>query len=133
MKAYSVDLRQRILEAVERGMPRTEVAEVFGVSLPTIKRYLRQKRETGELAPKPRPGRTPKITPEQHPKLEAQLRAHDTATLLEHVRMWQRSQGNVVSIWAMYRAIKRLGWTRKKGRWVPLSEMSEPELSGESG
>ncbi|MDP9352503.1 MAG: helix-turn-helix domain-containing protein, partial [Chloroflexota bacterium] len=61
MKTYSVDLRQRIVEAVERGVPRSQVAEVFGVSLATIKRYLRRKRQTGDLTPKPRPGRPPLI------------------------------------------------------------------------
>jgi transposase len=38
MKPYSKDLRIKVLEAVDRGMPREEVAEVFGVSVPSIKR-----------------------------------------------------------------------------------------------
>ncbi len=46
MKAYSIDLRQRIVAAVERGMSRSDVATTFGVSLSTIKRLLaRQRRE----------------------------------------------------------------------------------------
>ncbi len=121
MTAYSVDLRKRIVAAVERGISRRQVAEVFGVSLPSIKRYLRQKRQRGALAPKPRPGRTPKIIPEQYPELEAQLRTHDTATLGEHVRMWRESRGVSLSMWAMRRAIERVGWTRKKGVWAPAS------------
>jgi transposase len=36
MKPYSKDLRIKVLEAVDRGMPRKEVAEVFGVSVPSI-------------------------------------------------------------------------------------------------
>jgi transposase len=40
MKPYSKDLRLKVLEAVDRGMPRREVAEVFGVSMPTIKRRI---------------------------------------------------------------------------------------------
>jgi transposase len=45
-----------VLEAVDRGTPRAEVVRVFQVSLPTIKRWLRRRRETGGLAPSPRPG-----------------------------------------------------------------------------
>ncbi len=133
MKTYSVDLRQRVVAAVERGVRREQVVETFGVSLSTIKRYLRRKRVGAGLTPKPRRGRTPKITGERHAELEAQLRAHDTATLAEHARMWQRSHGTPLSIWAMHRAIKRLGWTRKKGRWAPPSGMRRPGPSGESG
>lgn len=47
MRAYSKDLRLRVLAAVDRGMPRGEVAETFSVSVSTVKRYLRLRRETG--------------------------------------------------------------------------------------
>ena len=57
MKPYSKDLRLKLLAAVDRGMPRAEAAaEVFGVSLPSIKRWLRLRRQTGNVAPKPVPG-----------------------------------------------------------------------------
>jgi transposase len=56
MKPYSKDLRLRVLSAVDRGMPRKDVARVFGVSEPTIRRYLRLRRETGDVEPKPIPG-----------------------------------------------------------------------------
>ncbi len=57
MSAYSTDLRLRVLAAVERGMPRAVIVRVFQVSLATIKRYLKQHRETGDLMPKRPPGR----------------------------------------------------------------------------
>src|SRR4051812_35251711 len=38
MKLYSKDLRLKVLEALDRGMPRREVAKIFGISMPTIKR-----------------------------------------------------------------------------------------------
>jgi transposase len=44
MKAYSKDLRLKVLDAVDRGMNRREVVEVFGVSLPSIKRWLKMRR-----------------------------------------------------------------------------------------
>ena len=93
----------------------------FGVSLATVKRYLKLKREGRALDPRPSPGRPPKIRPEQHARLEEQLRAHDTATLREHIGLWQRGGGEAMSVPAMSRAIRRVGWTRKKGVWVPSS------------
>jgi len=57
MKPYSKDLRMRVLAAVDRGAPREEVARTFSVSVPTIKRWLRRRRETGGVEPKPIPGR----------------------------------------------------------------------------
>jgi transposase len=53
MKAYSKDLRLRVLAAVDWGMPRAQVAKTFGVSVSTIKRYLRLRSETGDVQPKP--------------------------------------------------------------------------------
>ena len=44
MKHCSKDLRPKVLAAVDRGMPRAEAARIFGVSAPTIKRYLRLRR-----------------------------------------------------------------------------------------
>ena len=54
MKPYSKDLRLRILAACDRGMPRKELSRIFGVSEPTIRRYLRLRRETGDVEPKSR-------------------------------------------------------------------------------
>jgi transposase len=56
MKAYTEDLRWRVVRAVAIGTPRDAVAATFAVSVPTIERWLRLKRETGSLAPKPVPG-----------------------------------------------------------------------------
>ena len=61
MNAYSKDLRARVLAAVDRGDPRALIVETFGVSLATVRRWVRRRRETGEVAPRPSPGRTPSI------------------------------------------------------------------------
>ena len=53
MKPYSKDLRLKVLEDLEdRGMPRTELAQIFGVSMPTIKRLRSNgaEREWGDCA-----------------------------------------------------------------------------------
>ncbi len=133
MNAYSVDLRERIVGAVEGGTSRVRAVETYRVSLATVKRYLKLNREGGGLAPKPSPGRPPKIGVEQHAELEEQLRAHDTATLREHIELWQRRRGVGMSVPAMSRAIERVGWTRKKGVWVPASATRGSERPSGSG
>jgi transposase len=57
MNAYSKDLRLRVLAAVDRGIPRKEVADLFGVSLSSIKRWLRRRHETGDVDTYEIPGR----------------------------------------------------------------------------
>jgi transposase len=79
MGAYSKDLRLRVLAAVDRGVPRKEIVGVFGVSLATLKRWLKRREEGEGLDPKPSPGRTPTIlaTDEEKRALWAQLEAND--------------------------------------------------------
>jgi len=56
MRAYSKDLRLKVLDAVDRGIPREEVARIFGISLPSIKRWLKRRRESGGMwSPIPHP------------------------------------------------------------------------------
>jgi transposase len=116
MRPYSVDLRVRVVEAVEGGMARTEVARMFAVSLPTIKRWLRRRRETGELAPKPVPGPAAVKTAGLPMALPGRLAARPDATLEEHCSWWQALSGREVSRATMSRAIAAVGWTRKKSR-----------------
>jgi transposase len=121
MKAYSTDLRERIVRAVERGMPKSQAARTFAVSLATVKNYVRQLHTTGSLAARPIPGRPRGIPRAQDAALVAQLRATPDATLAELVARWQAAHRVVVSVATMSRAIKRVRWTRKKRLWVPLS------------
>jgi transposase len=114
MKAYSQDLRERVLRAVDLGRPRAEIVQLFGVSLATIKRYLKQRREEGHVRPKAIPGRPPKKRTQVEADMLPQLQAHDDATLEQHCDLWEQAHGERVSRWTMSRAIKRLGWTRKK-------------------
>ena len=114
MRAYSQDLRHRILRAVDQGKPREEIIKMFAVSRATIKRYLKLRRETGEVKPKPIPGRPAKKGTALLAKLKPQLDAHPDATLEEHCRIWKITQGVQVSTATMSRAIQHLEWTRKK-------------------
>ncbi len=68
MKAYSTDLRERVVAACDAGgATREQVAERFAVSVPWIRKLLRQQRETGSIAPRPRGGRAPLADRHNHP------------------------------------------------------------------
>ena len=114
MRAYSDDLRQRILHAVDQGHRQAEIAAAFQVSVATIKRYLKLRRDTGQVSIKPIPGRPPKQRAALEAELSGQLAAHRDVTLAEHCRIFQATHGQQVSRDTMRRAIDRLGWTRKK-------------------
>jgi transposase len=114
-KPYSEDLRTRIVRAVsEEGMSRPQAAARFAVSLPSVKRYLRQWRERGTLIPRVAPGRAPAIPHRQHAAVVAQLAAHPDATLEEHCERWHAATGVRVSASTWCRMRRRVGWTHKK-------------------
>ena len=114
MKAYSQDLRHRVLRAIDGGQSQAEVAETFAVSVATIKRYLKQRRETGQVVPKAIPGRPAKKGAVLQVHLRAQLEAHPDATREEHCRLFKAEHGIEVSTASISRARMVLGWTRKK-------------------
>jgi transposase len=113
MKQYSSDLRERALRQVDAGRPVGEVAELFGVHRTTLLRW-RRRRAAGELDPRARPGRTPKIGRADRPRLLAQVAAAPDATLAEHCAAWAAMTGVAVSPATMCRALRRLGWPLKK-------------------
>jgi len=130
MRAYSDDLRQRIVRAVDQGHRQAEIAAAFQVSVATIKRYLKLRRETGQVKVKPIPGRPPTRRAALEAALPQQLAAHRDVTLAEHCRLWEAAHGQQVSRDTMRRAIDRLGWTRKKNQWWPPSGASPTAQPG---
>ena len=61
MEAYSGDLHQKVVEALEHGTNTSKTARLFGVSLSAVKRYARMAREGLQLKPGKAPGKPPKI------------------------------------------------------------------------
>src|SRR5918997_5713891 len=114
MKPYSKDLRLRVLAAVDRGMPRKEVVRIFGVSEPTVRRYLRLRRETGDVEPKPLTGPPARKGAALEATLPAQARANPDLTLAEHCELFEETSGVRVSTATMSRAFERLGLPLKK-------------------
>jgi transposase len=104
---------------------------MFSVSLSTVKRYIKQRRDEGHVQHKAIPGRPPKKRAQVEAGVLPQLLAHDDATLEQHCALWEQAHGERVSRWTMSRAIKRVGWTRKKSRWGRLSVTKRKGLLGE--
>jgi transposase len=95
-------------------MAHQEIVKVLGVSLATIGRYLKQRRETGQVRAKAIPGRPSKKMASLQAGLAAQLQRFPDATLQQHAHYWEQRQGMQVSRWTVGRAMKRMGVTRKK-------------------
>jgi transposase len=114
MKAYSMDLRERVVAACDAGgATREQVAARFAVSVRWVRDLLRRRRETGSIAPRPRGGgRPPAFDEAAAGRLRDAVRADDDATLEE----LGRAAGVACGAPAVYRALKRLGITRKKSR-----------------
>ncbi len=116
MKPYSKDLRTRVLAAVDGGISRVEVAETFSVSVSSIKRWLKRRRQTGDVEPKPIPGRTSIKGTALEEWLPEHLKGNPDLTLEEHCEAFEEETQTKVSDATMSRAIVRVpgGWPLKK-------------------
>ena len=117
MNAYSEDLRKKIVQALHRGMGKSEAACAFSVSLSSVKRYAKMADEGRSLAPKKRPGSKPRIGGKAEQLLEADMEQRPAATLADRREYLLRVASVRVSESTVIRMLKRLGWSRKKGRW----------------
>ena len=114
MKAYSTDLRERVVAACDaRDGTREQIAARFSVSPSWVRKVLRQRRDTGSIEPRPHGGgRAPAFDEQAAARLRQAVRADDDATLEE----LGRAAGVASSAAAVYRTLARLGITRKKSR-----------------
>ena len=104
-----MDLRERVVAAVDAGMTQLQAAAVFGVSLRTVERYLARRRAIGGLAAsEQRHGPEPKVRRRLQAWLPARLAAAADATLAEHVAAFVAAGGAPVSAASMSRAIAGL-------------------------
>jgi len=125
MDAYSEDLRRKIVQAVEqRRMNKSEAARAFGVSLSSVKRYTKAAREGRSLSPGKAPGKRPKLDEKARRLLEADLKERPFAKLADRREYLKKVAGVSASESTLSRAIRKMGFGRKKGRWVPVSKTS---------
>ena len=124
MKAYSEDLRRKIVDAIERGMPKAEAARTFGVGISTVKRYASKIQRGEPLKPGKAPGKRPKMDEQVRKLLQEDLHERPFITLQQRCDYVEAISGVSVSRSTMCRAIARIGSTRKKGDEAPQSETS---------
>ena len=103
-----------MLAAVDRGTSREEAARTFSVSVPTIKRLLKRRRETGGVDAMPGRPRVKGAALEGW--LPGHLRENPDLTLEEHREAFEEQSGIAVSASTVGREIARLpgGWPLKK-------------------
>jgi transposase len=114
MRAYSLDLRERIIAALEAGQTVAEVALRFAVSPRTVRRYRQQWREAGSMVARTSSGRPPLIPLDQREALTALVLAAPDATLADYCQQWEAATDVSVSTATMCRTLQQLELTRKK-------------------
>ncbi len=126
MKAYSEDLRRKIVDGLKRGTSKSEAARLFGVSLSSVKRFAGMDRERGSVAPRKPPGRPRRKTDEKTDEktrrlLEADLADRPAATIAARRRYLEHMTGGSMSDSTVGRLVRRLGHSRKKDPPSPPS------------
>lgn len=116
MKAYSVDLRQKIIDVYQsESISQRQLARRFGVANSFVIKLFKQYRETGDIRPLPHGGGAKlKVTPQQLEMLAELIETHNDATLEELCQMFQEKTKVIVSRATMGRMSQRLNLTVKK-------------------
>ena len=123
MKAYSLDLREKLLRACDQQRSsQRAIAALFGVSQSFVEKLLRRRRTSGDIAPRPHAGGRRALCDEAALAQVRQLvQAHPDATLAEFCEQLYSQQGLRVSVPTMGRLVIRLQLPRKKSRSTPAS------------
>jgi len=116
--AFSIDLRERVIAAIDNGMQITEAAKVFKVCRSVIYDWQDLRKTTNSLAPKSgyQNGHSHKITDWDQFKLFAEKHKHCTSPQMRVE--WKKLTSVDVSESVMLRALKKIGYTSKKKRLV---------------
>jgi len=122
MQALSLDLRQRIVTALEAGDKRAHIATSFEVSPSSVYRVQQQWKSRGELSPKKRPGRGHALKDEELPALETLVQQQSDPTGASLVEAWRQTCGNTIGLSTMHRALHRLKLSYKKRAVAPASK-----------
>lgn len=122
MKAYSIDLRKRVLSAYDSDKySLNQIAKQFQVTTRWIQKLRQQRQQEGSIAPKPQnQGRKPAFRGKHLQQLDDFVKRYPDATL-EEIRESFADRVNC-SIVTIHNTLKRLGWRYKKNRYEPVSK-----------
>ena len=115
VQSYSEDFRQRAVDAYELdGYRKTQVCEMFHISRNTLDLWLKLKAETGSLSPRKRRPTEPKGIIKDWDKFRQFVKDNSGKTQEEMAELWEDD----ISSRTICRALKKIGFTRKKDLWV---------------
>ncbi len=120
MNAYSLDMRERIVAALDSGERVVSVAERFGVGERTVRTY-RQRARAGQLAPRPRPGKAPRLRQTQEANFVSMVQETPNWTILSLQKEWHTRTGVFLPSSTLHDHLKRLGGRYKKRVASPVS------------
>ena len=131
MKPLSSDLRQRVLDTLQSGQTREQVAQRFCVSLSSVQRIKKRWREQQSLEPKPIPGRDRAVQEDQAAELKHIIASQNDWTLDTLAQAWEQHTGKAISTSALHRNLHWLGYSYKKSVASPRKETpTSAPLSG---
>ena len=114
MQTYSMDLRERIVAARERGQSAQEVASLFAVSKRSVERYWKLHRNTGSLAPRQRGGYRRSRLEKHDATLRRWIKEQADLTLAQLQERIAADLGVTLGITALWHRLERLGLSYKK-------------------
>ena len=119
MKAYSIDLREKIVNAYSQGnISIRKVAERFGVAKSFVQKLLKLNKNQGHVEPRQQGGTLKGKLDESEAQLAAMVEKYPDATLLEYCEYWGTTYNQWVSTSTMCRALQKQKLTLKKKRYV---------------
>ncbi len=118
MEAYSMDLRQRVVDACDGGLKIAEAARRFSLHRATVHRWLQRRRQTGSIASmNQHTGRKRKLDDDAHHRVAQLIKQDGNLTLAQ----LQARLGYAVSVSTLSRVLRRVGITFKQRPSAPPS------------
>lgn len=115
-RPYSLDLRQRVVAQVSRGMTHQAVAELNGIVSSTVSKWCGRKRESGTPAAKPMGGHRPRKLLDERNWLLSRLAQKPDLTLHELLDELADQREVVVACDTLWRFLRDEGISFKKNR-----------------
>lgn len=114
MKAYSIDLRERVIHSWENGRGQMWIASEFEVGISTVKRWINLYKQTGSVEACQQARMKPTIQAHDLAAIQAMVDGEPDASLGHYIEQWARGHGVVVSQATMCRALQRANRPKKK-------------------